>query len=1253
MLRLFKILGFGVLGLVGLLGLGIGALHFSAVGDKIGSVVGEATNGEATLEGLRLSGGLNVRIDHVRYQPQGAEEAMVEARKVALDWSPLALLGGTAKINTIRIAHLRYADVAVTPGEPAPEETGGGGLPQLPVSIDLHRLEIEALELAAPSLGLQSRYSLAGQARVDAALREAVAEITGSRQDADGALAVSIDYGADRDRIKFSLLFEDADGAPLAAFTGFDGGALSVKLEGEGPLEKTDQSFLFEMANGPKAQGQWSLSYDEALGIEGRLTVEPRGFGGPDVASYAGESVTLSFNVGLEDQELAARVSTSLAAPQLQTRLEVRASGSLDDALGFDVMLEDLQAADVPPEFAPLQAAITGRFDLGKNSLTLEPSRITTANDLTLNLQGDIPLSGPVAMALELDAPALQKLAPGVFGQAAIKADISAEQLGLPARLSLIGTASVAMEEGGPQTPVEVKLKASVSDTMAIDAVLDLGVESLDGIAPDLEGSFTSKLEIKGSADAAQGVLHARATSKGEALHVKAPFGYNGATLTLTDLRLDGLGVEGAGNGAFALDSGTPQGALDLVIADLSALAALAGMDAAGAVQLKARLKADGTMAGEAVVQSLSLPAEGIEVKALEAVITPKGEALAFTLKADAQAPVTAGLDVAGTALLGDTLTIRLDRLAGIVNDIPLKLLAPAEFRQAGEELAVKGLNLAVAGGSVEGDAALGADQIAADIKLIGLTPPDTYTGGVSLPIHARLRATGSRAAPQVRLQAQTQIAHDGLESPVTASLDGRYLDQKAKALIALEGGASQFEARLDAPFALDLVAMTAELTGKANIKAGGKIALATLEPFMLGDGSRFTGFVGLEADGVADEAEWSANAKLCLTDAGVDLAATGTVVKGLKGCIARAADGSLSGDISAKDAAKGAVSARFEGSVLGRAPDAIKAAIALKGFRLMDSDLGIVEASSKLTLDAQLADGLKGGIDGVVTIDKGDLIIPGNPGPSFETIEVRHVGRPGDAEAEPEAAMGAPFGTDFRLDIVLSVPGNFFVRGRGLESEWEGGIDVTGTAAAPQIDGTIELKKGSANAGVSSLELTRGEIRLFTQKPGTAPVVLVRLESESNVEGTIARMVVEGPVEDPDVTFSSTPELPQDEILARLIFGKPASELSAVEAAQLGSAALTLSGALGGGPGVFDKLRRGLGVDRIAFDPSIDNPASSSVTVGKYVTPKVYVSVKQDASGAAPGIAVDYEVTRRVTLSAADDGAGGESAGVKYEFDY
>ena len=60
------------------------------------------------------------------------------------------------------------------------------------------------------------------------------------------------------------------------------------------------------------------------------------------------------------------------------------------------------------------------------------------------------------------------------------------------------------------------------------------------------------------------------------------------------------------------------------------------------------------------------------------------------------------------------------------------------------------------------------------------------------------------------------------------------------------------------------------------------------------------------------------------------------------------------------------------------------------------------------------------------------------------------------------------------------------------------------------------------------------------------------------------------------DVQITSSPELPEDEILSRFLFGRSLSQISPVQALQIAAAIRSLSG--GDGTGVIDRLRnRGL----------------------------------------------------------------------------
>jgi translocation and assembly module TamB len=156
------------------------------------------------------------------------------------------------------------------------------------------------------------------------------------------------------------------------------------------------------------------------------------------------------------------------------------------------------------------------------------------------------------------------------------------------------------------------------------------------------------------------------------------------------------------------------------------------------------------------------------------------------------------------------------------------------------------------------------------------------------------------------------------------------------------------------------------------------------------------------------------------------------------------------------------------------------------------------------------------------------------------------------------------------------------------------------------------------------------------------------------------ANVTVTGPANDPQIAFSSTPELPQDEILARLLFDRRASELSPFQLAQL---AQVLAGAAGietpGAGGILDRIRRTLALDRLAVgeDQRRDGGRGQGATLetGRYVADGVYLGVRQSSEGGPPRVGVQIDVLPRVRVEAETGGntAGGDRVGLSFEWEY
>ena len=129
------------------------------------------------------------------------------------------------------------------------------------------------------------------------------------------------------------------------------------------------------------------------------------------------------------------------------------------------------------------------------------------------------------------------------------------------------------------------------------------------------------------------------------------------------------------------------------------------------------------------------------------------------------------------------------------------------------------------------------------------------------------------------------------------------------------------------------------------------------------------------------------------------------------------------------------------------------------------------------------------------------------------------------------------------RLDLTVRAENQLFVSGMGLESEWEMNLKVGGTSAAPVITGGLDLVRGTYSFAGKRFEVTRGTIRF---RGGALTDPDINIQASTTVNGITAVIAITGTGQRPQIAFTSTPALPQDEVLSRLLFGTNPENLSA-----------------------------------------------------------------------------------------------------------
>ena len=256
--------------------------------------------------------------------------------------------------------------------------------------------------------------------------------------------------------------------------------------------------------------------------------------------------------------------------------------------------------------------------------------------------------------------------------------------------------------------------------------------------------------------------------------------------------------------------------------------------------------------------------------------------------------------------------------------------------------------------------------------------------------------------------------------------------------------------------------------------------------------------------------------------------------------------------------------------------------------------------------------------------------------------IATREINVPDDIG--PAATASAPW----RYLINASADSRIDVDGMGLDSEWGANILLRGTVDAPRIGGRAEVVRGAYSFAGTRFELTRGIIS-FDE---TVPIdPRLDIAAETSTTGLRVRVRVTGNAIQPQVDFSSVPSLPEEEILARLLFGGSITTLSATDALQLGAAVASLRG--GGGMDPINRLRSAIGLDRLRIvpaDPTINR--QTGVALGKNIGRRFYVEIITDGRGYS-ATQLEFRVTNWLSLLATVSTVGRQSAVAKISKDY
>lgn len=280
---------------------------------------------------------------------------------------------------------------------------------------------------------------------------------------------------------------------------------------------------------------------------------------------------------------------------------------------------------------------------------------------------------------------------------------------------------------------------------------------------------------------------------------------------------------------------------------------------------------------------------------------------------------------------------------------------------------------------------------------------------------------------------------------------------------------------------------------------------------------------------------------------------------------------------------------------------------LAVRRFRLLATETSTVEASGRVRLER--TEGVRTArLTGALRVDRAVFAPTALASSGVVEMEVEEINRPAPATglAEPQQtragrASGSPV-PPVELDVALTAPRGLTIRGRGLNLEMSLDGRVGGTLAAPQLSGMARVYRGEFDYA--------GRVFVFDDS-GTVTLnadparIRLNLVAERDVPGFVARIEVRGTAERPEIALTSVPALPQDEILAQVLFGRSRAQLTPLEGVQLATGLASIAG--GQAFDVVGNLRDLARLDRLVFT---DSAAGITVSGGLYLGRDVFLEL-------------------------------------------
>lgn len=277
--------------------------------------------------------------------------------------------------------------------------------------------------------------------------------------------------------------------------------------------------------------------------------------------------------------------------------------------------------------------------------------------------------------------------------------------------------------------------------------------------------------------------------------------------------------------------------------------------------------------------------------------------------------------------------------------------------------------------------------------------------------------------------------------------------------------------------------------------------------------------------------------------------------------------------------------------------------------------------------------EGTPGNVRARGTVRVPELLIYGAPagGPAEQSEDVVIVGAPGEDRAAPRMAM------DIEIRVILG--DRVIVKAGGIDAKL-GGQVVVSKVSPQRVTGKGEIKVVEGKYGIYGVILDIEGGRLFFAG-GPVENPTLDIQALRTVDEVKAGVVVTGTLQQPLVKLYSEPAMSDTDILSYIVLGHPAGQDREEAALLMQAAAALLS--RGESVALQDQIRSRLGVDVIDIESGEGEVSRSLITVGKYLSSRLYISYGYALLSGESLFRLRYKLGKRWEL----ESHSGETSGV------